>query len=120
MDHRSRVLVHTATGGVGLAAQQVIDSVGATCIGTAGSSSKRAIMRLRGVQHMVDSRSHQFVEECAQMMQGPTAVVNTLTSPGDFRRRGYHQHTPRVVPQPRHLGAWQTTQMCTILDGHAY
>lgn len=51
-----RVLVHAATGGLGLALTQLLVLQGARCCGTAGSPGKRAA--LRGSAHvMLDSRS---------------------------------------------------------------
>ena len=75
------VLVHAATGGVGLAAIQMLQAAGATVIATAGSSKKRAVLRKLGVQHVISSRQTQFVAEVAHL-GGVDVVLNSLTSSG--------------------------------------
>jgi synaptic vesicle membrane protein VAT-1 len=50
----STVLVHSAAGGVGLAAIQIARSRGCTIFGTA-SASKHAFLREQGCQHPIDS-----------------------------------------------------------------
>ena len=54
-----RVLIHAATGGLGLAAVQVTTALGGVPLGTAGSSTKRAFLRSYwgGVQTAVNSRT---------------------------------------------------------------
>ena len=75
------MLVHGAAGGVGLAALQQAQALHATAVGTAGSPSKRALLRRSGVQQMASSRDLQFVTELGSS-GGVDAVLNTLTSPG--------------------------------------
>ena len=75
------MLVHGAAGGVGLAALQQVQALQATAVGTAGSPSKRALLRRSGVQQVASSRDLQFVTELAPT-GGVDAVLNTLTSPG--------------------------------------
>jgi NADPH:quinone reductase-like Zn-dependent oxidoreductase len=76
-----RVLVHAAAGGVGLAAMQVISAAGATPVTTAGSSNKRAMLRMLGSAHVSSSRDTVFVSEMAQH-GGASVVLNSLTSSG--------------------------------------
>ena len=76
-----RVLVHAATGGVGLAATQVAQALGATVVATAGSSNKRALARVLGAQHVLGSRDTAFGSEVAQL-GGVDVVLNSLTSTG--------------------------------------
>ena len=75
------VLVHAAAGGVGLAAIQLLHTLGATVIATAGSAQKRAVLHQLGVKHVVSSRLTQFVAEVAQLC-GVDVVLNSLTSAG--------------------------------------
>ena len=75
------VLVHAAAGGVGLAAIQLLHSLGAVVIATAGSAQKRAVLHELGVEHVVSSRHTQFVSEVAQL-GGVDVVLNSLTSSG--------------------------------------
>jgi NADPH:quinone reductase-like Zn-dependent oxidoreductase len=58
-----RVLVHSATGGVGLAAIQLAWEAGAEVFATAGTSEKRDLLRSLGIQHVMDSRSLDFADE---------------------------------------------------------
>jgi amino acid adenylation domain-containing protein len=75
------VLVHAAAGGVGLAAVQVCLRAGAIVIGTAGSDAKRSLLRSLGVQHVLDSRSLAFAEQCKAITsgRGVDVVLNSLT-----------------------------------------
>ena len=75
------VLVHAAAGGVGLASLQVLRAMQARVVATAGSPSKRALLRQLGVEDVAGSRGTAFVEAAAQL-GGVDVVLNTLTSPG--------------------------------------
>ena len=68
-------------GGVGLAAIQVVKSLGAKLFGTAGSASKRSLLRSLGSHHVINSRAPDFVSDLAQI-GGVEVVLNSLTSPG--------------------------------------
>jgi acyl transferase domain-containing protein/NAD(P)-dependent dehydrogenase (short-subunit alcohol dehydrogenase family)/acyl carrier protein len=76
-----RILIHAATGGVGLAAVQIARQVGAEIFATAGSAEKRAFLKQLGVQHVFDSRSLSFAQEILQSTagQGVDVVLNSLT-----------------------------------------
>ena len=50
------VLVHAATGGVGLAACQILGLHGINVFATAGSARKRAMLRNMGISHVASSR----------------------------------------------------------------
>ncbi|QKW05279.1 SDR family NAD(P)-dependent oxidoreductase [Streptomyces sp. NA04227] len=75
------VLVHSATGGVGLAALQVARRRGATVLATAGTEEKRALLRSLGVEHVFDSRSLEFAERIVELTdgRGVDVVLNSLT-----------------------------------------
>jgi phthiocerol/phenolphthiocerol synthesis type-I polyketide synthase C len=74
-----RVLVHSATGGVGLAALQIARAAGAEVIATAGTEEKRALLRSMGVEHVFDSRSLGFADEIlAATGDGVDIVLNSL------------------------------------------
>src|SRR6185436_13422958 len=51
MQPSERVLIHAGAGGVGLAAIQIAQHIGAEVFATAGSESKRDILRSLGVKH---------------------------------------------------------------------
>lgn len=64
------VLIHGAAGGVGLAAIQYAQHVGARIIATAGSDEKRALLKLLGVELVSDSRSLAFVDDVKRWTDG--------------------------------------------------
>lgn len=80
----TRVLIHAAAGGVGLAAVQLAQRCGAEVHATAGSAAKREYLRSLGVQHVYDSRSLAFADEvlAATDGRGVDVVLNSLA--GDF------------------------------------
>eukprot|EP00983_Pelagomonas_calceolata_P062649 1147376-Pelagomonas_calceolata.AAC.1 len=62
---------------------QVVRSLGGTAITTAGSPSKRALLRGLGGQHVSGSRDLAYVQDLAAAHPGGAHIVlNTLTSPG--------------------------------------
>ena len=78
-----RVLIHTATGGVGLAAVQLAQAAGAEVFATA-SAPKRAFLRSLGVAHVFDSRTADFGSRILEATGGAgvNVVLNSLTGPG--------------------------------------
>lgn len=76
-----RLMVHAAAGGVGLAAMQLAGRAGAELLATAGSPSKRALLRSLGVRHVLSSRDLTFADSAAQL-GGVSVLLNALTSPG--------------------------------------
>jgi acyl transferase domain-containing protein/NADPH:quinone reductase-like Zn-dependent oxidoreductase/NAD(P)-dependent dehydrogenase (short-subunit alcohol dehydrogenase family)/acyl carrier protein len=76
-----RVLIHAATGGVGLAAVQLAQRAGVEVFATAGSDEKRDYLRSLGVVHIMDSRSVAFAEEVMKRTggEGIDLVLNSLT-----------------------------------------
>lgn len=81
MRRGERVLVHSAAGGVGLAAIQLARHIGAEVFATAGSDEKRAYLRDLGVEHIMDSRSLDFADQILEATggQGVDLVLNSLT-----------------------------------------
>ena len=78
-----RVLIHAATGGVGMAAVQIARAAGVEIIGTA-SPGKQALARELGVHHVANSRSLEFEQEVLEATngEGVDIVLNSLA--GDF------------------------------------
>ncbi len=78
-----RVLIHTATGGVGLAAVQIAKMIGAEIFATAGSPKKRAYLKKLGIRHIMDSRSLAFAEQIMDITngEGVDVVLNALAGP---------------------------------------
>ncbi|MEI7717534.1 MAG: polyketide synthase dehydratase domain-containing protein, partial [Mycobacterium sp.] len=58
-----RVLVHSATGGVGQAAIAIARLMGCEIFATAGSPQRRQLLRDMGIGHIYDSRSTDFADE---------------------------------------------------------
>jgi acyl transferase domain-containing protein/aryl carrier-like protein len=79
-----RVLIHAASGGVGLAAVQLALRTGAEIFATAGSEEKRQYLRGLGVHHVFSSRELHFVSEIRERTagEGVDVVLNCLS--GDF------------------------------------
>ena len=75
-----KILIHGAAGGVGIAAIQVAQWIGAEIYATAGSESKRDFLRMMGVEHIYDSRSLTFAEEILLDTNevGVDVVLNSL------------------------------------------
>jgi phthiocerol/phenolphthiocerol synthesis type-I polyketide synthase C len=75
------VLIHTASGGVGLAAIQYAKQRGAVVIATAGSEVKRAFLRLAGADCVLDSRDLAFCEAVREFTggHGVDVVLNSLS-----------------------------------------
>jgi acyl transferase domain-containing protein/thioesterase domain-containing protein/D-arabinose 1-dehydrogenase-like Zn-dependent alcohol dehydrogenase/acyl carrier protein len=76
-----RVLIHAATGGVGMAAVRIAQWVGAEIFATAGNSKKREYLRSLGIQYVMDSRSGDFAEQIMRYTQneGVNVVLNSLS-----------------------------------------
>lgn len=76
-----RVLLHSATGGVGLAAIQIARARGAVILATAGTERKRALLRSMGIEHVFSSRSTAFESRVLKATggQGVHVVLNFLT-----------------------------------------
>jgi NADPH:quinone reductase-like Zn-dependent oxidoreductase len=74
------VLVHAASGGVGLAALQIARAAGATVLATAGSPEKRAHLQALGVECVADSRSVSFADAVRRATGGAgvDVVLNCL------------------------------------------
>ena len=78
-----RVLIHAASGGVGLAAIQMAQQHGAVVFATA-STYKRATLRKMGVKYVYDSRTTDFADEILADTDGAgvDVVLNSLTNEG--------------------------------------
>jgi phthiocerol/phenolphthiocerol synthesis type-I polyketide synthase C len=75
------VLIHSATGGLGLAAIQVAQARGARIIATAGSEEKRRRLRELGIADVFDSRDLSWADavRAATDGRGVDVVLNSLT-----------------------------------------
>jgi NADPH:quinone reductase len=64
------VLVHSAAGGVGIAAVQIAKAAGARVIGTVSSSDKVELVRRFGADHVIEYASCDFAEEALRLTDG--------------------------------------------------
>ncbi|HEV7361445.1 MAG TPA: SDR family NAD(P)-dependent oxidoreductase, partial [Mycobacterium sp.] len=78
-----RVLIHSATGGVGQAAIAIARHAGAEIFATAGSPGRRQLLRDIGIEHVYDSRSTDFADEIRRDTDGygVDVVLNSLIGP---------------------------------------
>ncbi|MBL8663133.1 MAG: SDR family NAD(P)-dependent oxidoreductase [Candidatus Odyssella sp.] len=78
-----RVLIHNATGGVGLAAIQIARWRGAEIFATAGSDEKRRYLAKLGIRHVMNSRTLDFGEDvrAATRGEGVDVVLNAIAGP---------------------------------------
>ncbi|MGA5040323.1 type I polyketide synthase [Streptomyces capoamus] len=81
VERGERVLIHSAAGGLGLAAVQVAQLLGAEVIATAGSPAKRDHLRGLGVRHVFDSRDLAWADAVLDLTggRGVDVVLNSLT-----------------------------------------
>jgi myxalamid-type polyketide synthase MxaB len=78
-----RILIHSAAGGVGQAAVQLAQAVGAEVFATA-STGKWDALKAQGIQHVMNSRTLDFADEIMQITNGKgvDVILNSLN--GDF------------------------------------
>ncbi len=83
IQNNERVLIHTASGGVGLAAIQIARTFNAKIYTTAGSEEKRQFLEAMNVEYVGDSRSLMFADNILKSIKGEgiDIVINTL--PGE-------------------------------------
>jgi synaptic vesicle membrane protein VAT-1 len=94
------VLVHSAGGGVGIAATQIAKHLGGRVIGTA-SVGKHAELRALGIDHLIDYRTEDFERRSREITDG--RGVDLILDPvgGDSWRKGY-----RLLAPAGRLGAY--------------
>ena len=88
------VLIHTASGGVGLAAVQVAHQLGGTVIATAGNPAKAEFLKSWGVKHVFNSRTTDFRDKVLEVTggRGADVVINSLS--GDALLQGIRSLAP--------------------------
>ena len=87
------VLIHAAAGGVGLAAIQIAQQIGAKVIATA-SLPKQALLKSLGVKHVFNSRDTAFLEQIKMVTgdRGVDVVLNSLA--GEFQENSMQLMAP--------------------------
>ena len=76
------VLVHGASGGVGIAAVQLAASRGMTVIGTAGTPRGLDLVREEGAHHALDHRNHDYVDKIMEFSgrRGVDVILEMLAN----------------------------------------
>jgi NADPH2:quinone reductase len=76
------VLVHGASGGVGVAAVQLGAAAGLTVIGTAGTERGRQLVREQGAHHVLDHTAPGYLAGLAALTggRGPDVIVENLAN----------------------------------------
>jgi NADPH2:quinone reductase len=76
------VLVHGASGGVGIAAVQIARARGMTVIGTAGTERGRHLVSEQGAHHVLDHTKPGYLDEVATLTggQGVNVVLEMLAN----------------------------------------
>jgi NADPH:quinone reductase len=69
------VLVHGASGGVGIAAVQIARAHGLQVIGTAGTSEGLAVARAQGAHHVLNHREADYLQQVRPLTAGRGADV---------------------------------------------
>lgn len=75
-----KVLIHGASGGVGLAAIQLAKHLGAIVFATAGTNEKRSLVKNSGADYVLDSRSLAFAEDVLALTEdeGVDVILNSI------------------------------------------
>ncbi|CAL8131186.1 unnamed protein product [Orchesella dallaii] len=78
------VLIHAASGGVGLSAIEICRHIGCKIIATAGSKRKQNFLRNLGIEHIFHSRNTEYGDQILELTKGRgvDVVLNSLTSEG--------------------------------------
>ncbi len=88
MQSGDRVLIHSASGGVGLAAMQLARIADVTIFATAGNEEKRDFVRNLGADKVMDSRSVAFADQTLQATAGEGVDIILNSLPGEAITRG--------------------------------
>jgi NADPH:quinone reductase-like Zn-dependent oxidoreductase len=88
-----RVLVHSAAGGVGLAALDLCRIYGAEVIGTA-SASKHGLLRERGAAHLIDYNTQDYEAEVKHLTSGRGVHIVLDAMGGRHWKKGYRCLAP--------------------------
>jgi NADPH:quinone reductase len=64
------LLVHGATGGVGIAATQLARAAGLTVFGTGGTEQGRELVRAQGAHHVLDHRKDGYLDQIMGLTNG--------------------------------------------------
>jgi NADPH2:quinone reductase len=75
------MLVHGASGAVGLAVTQMAHAAGLTVIGTAGTDDGAALARAQGAAHVLNHRESGYLEQVTSLTGGgPNVIIEMLAN----------------------------------------
>ena len=83
-----KVLIHSATGGVGQAAVAIAQAAGAEIFATAGSPDRRKMLSDLGIRYVYDSRTIDFAEQIKRDTDGYGVDVVLNSLPGAAQQAG--------------------------------
>ena len=94
LQKNEKILIHNATGGVGIAALQIAQMTGAEIYATAGTTEKRQYLKDQGIEHIYDSRTLLFAEEILHDTggYGVDVVINAIA--GDTLYKSFELLAP--------------------------
>jgi NADPH:quinone reductase-like Zn-dependent oxidoreductase len=101
------VLIHSAGGGVGIAAMQIAKHIGARVIGTA-SAAKHGEMRALGVDHLIDYRTEDFETRTCEITAGRGVELILDAVGGESWKKGY-----RVLAPTGRLGMFGVSSLAS-------
>jgi myxalamid-type polyketide synthase MxaB len=106
-----RVLIHSAAGGVGQAAVQLAQTVGADIFATA-SPAKWEFLRSQGITHVMNSRTLDFADEILRLTggEGVDVILNSLTGQAIDKSFDALKQGGRFVEIGK-LGIWTAEQV---------
>jgi NADPH:quinone reductase-like Zn-dependent oxidoreductase len=105
------MLVHSAGGGVGVAATQIAKHLGAKVIGTA-SAAKHQELRALGVDHLIDYRTEDFEKRAREITQGRGVELILDAVGGESLKKGY-----RLLAPTGRLGIFGASSAATNKTG---
>jgi 8-amino-7-oxononanoate synthase len=115
-----KILIHAAAGGVGQAAVQIAQQIGAEVYATA-SIAKWDFLKASGIKYVMNSRNLDFAEEIMQLTDGKGVdlILNSLN--GDF----IPQNLAILAPNGRFVeigkvGIWNHAQVAEIRADVSY
>jgi synaptic vesicle membrane protein VAT-1 len=105
------MLVHSAGGGVGVAATQIAKHLGAKVIGTA-SAAKHQELRALGVDHLIDYRTEDFEKRAREITKGQGVELILDAVGGESLKKGY-----RLLAPTGRLGIFGASSAATNKTG---
>jgi NADPH:quinone reductase-like Zn-dependent oxidoreductase len=105
------MLVHSAGGGVGVAAIQIAKHLGAKIIGTA-SATKHQELRALGADHLIDYRTEDFEKRAREITEGRGVELILDAVGGESLKKGY-----RLLAPTGRLGIFGASSAATNKTG---